>query len=311
MQDQYEMKNHLKKKSWAKANEWIAQERSLMDSLVTYSRIVTHVCYVPMSMVLAFYSWLIFFPVASEKELAAFPIAGAATAFYDGLCQIAPGGELVVFFGFPLFPLLLGALAGLLFRRRKHKEPVQQPYRLTGIQAAKDIQEKIKALKKAQDRYFSYTLCFPYGLITGLFTGGILMVSAVTGGLNPFGYILWAVGFDIFYFIALALCNLLFVRLFKDKSIQDYPASDWNSIVEDAIDHYESGGRKKKADTYVPANRSIQESEYYKRKYDEYYAMYMGQTPPTETEEERIKRIVRETETDMLGSDHSGYGDCY
>lgn len=50
--------------------------------------------------------------------------------------------------------------------------------------------------------------------------------------------------------------------------------------------------------------RRLEETEYYKSKFNEYYAKYMGQ--PYESDEDRAKRIVREVEEDLSGG---GWGD--
>ncbi len=309
MQDTSQMSNYLSKKQWGKANQWLRQERSYLDSRVTYSRIVAHTCFIPMSAVLVFYSWLFYFQAASEKELEAFPIAGVATAFYEGLSQITPGGEPVVFFAVLLLPLVLGLLAGLIFRRLKSKPGSEQPYGLTAIQAAEDMRTKVRELEKLQKKYFSENFPFYYALFAGFFTGGIMIFSSVPGGLNPFKYLLFGLGFDLLYCLLLGLCHALLARLFKNENLPSYPISDWCSILEDAIDACETKNSKKQAVQHDPSYSNLGQSEYYKRKRSEYYAMYTGQAPAQETDEEKIKRLYEEIMDDTTGS--GDFGDCY
>ncbi len=308
MQDRNLFEDYLKRKNWHNAKEWIVKELNFLEGRVVFSRTILHVCGFLLSVVLAFYTWLAYTPMASEKEMKAFPLLGLSNKLYDYLCGVAPGGEATVFFSLPLIPVVLGLLTGLILCRMKSKKYSVTP---SGTQhgAAKALEDHIETLKKTWEKFFSPGLPLAYTLLGTFLSGGIMLFSSTAGGLNPFGYIIVVVVIFFIHLIAHMLCLALFSRIFKGERFREYPIYDWKEILCDAIDEYESKNGTKKPSTYEPVYHNLEQSEYYKAKYDEYYAMYMGQPRTTETEDERIRRIAREVSEELTGD--GSYGDCY
>lgn len=300
MQDRKTFETYLKNKNWDKADEWLQTELCFMRSKLSRNRIVCHSFGVLMSIVLAFFTWVVLFPSADEKELIAFPLATVCHNLFNMLCETVPGGKAVVIIGLLLIPFLVSlilAIVSLIFKSRKYINSNKGNTKNTG---AREIEEKLTLLSNVYNKYDDNGLkILLYFLFTGVLTGGIMVISSAPGGLNPFEYIFVGLVCDVVYFLVFMGCAFVFSWFREIGGAKRYPTYDWKKIVEAAI-----GEGKPKTDAYIPVSSGVENTVYYQRKFDEYYAQYMGLD--YETEEERAKRIVREVEEDLSGR---GYGD--
>ena len=107
MQDRKKLETYLKKGYWNKADEWLQDELCFLHNKVIRQRIVYHSFGVLMSFVMAFFTWVVLFPSADEKELNAFPLTTLCNNLFHMLCKAVPGGKAVVVIGLILIPCLV------------------------------------------------------------------------------------------------------------------------------------------------------------------------------------------------------------
>lgn len=300
MQDRKLFESYLIRHSWGQADAWLEAELCFMRSKFTRQRIVYHTFGVLMSLVLAFFTWVVLFPSADEKELKAFPLATVCHNLFTMLCETVPGGKPVVIIGLLLIPFLVSAILAAVFFVIKPKKYVEGDKKRA---TPEEVEKKISQLGSVYYKYSQPYVILLYFLIAGVFSGGVMVLSSVPGGLNPFEYIFVGIICDVVYFLAFAGCAWLFNWFYDRFGVKYYPEQDWKATVREVI---ETRQPKSGSSSSYSSSRSDsgKKSLYYEKKFNEYYAQYMGLD--YETDEERAKRIVREVEDDLSGS---GYGD--
>lgn len=155
--------------------------------------------------------------------------------------------------------------------------------------------------------------------------GGIPVIAGFTAivshalytNLTPNGSALWLhIVLVVIIILEAVLLYLLYARLYFLLTVFIKPYYDsrkkWETF-KDEVDRYwlsvDADERKRRKEASKKSYdgwkyKKLEETAYYKSKFNEYYAQYMGQ--PYETEEDRAKRIVREVEEDLSGG---GWGD--
>lgn len=293
MQDRKKFETYLKKGYWNKADEWLYEELCFLHNKVIRQRIVYHSFGVIMSLVMAFFTWVVLFPSADEKELKAFPLTTICNNLFNMLCKAIPGGKAVAVIGLILIPCLVALILALAFSRYKSKTYPNSIQNTAKKKTAKHVEEKLKMLSGEYGKYDGeYPMLILYALFAGVFTGGVMVFSSTYGGLNPFEYIFVGIICDIVYGLIFFGCICPVYWLRDRMGVQSYPTYDWGKIVEKTTGEY----------TYSKSER--EPSLYYQEKFNEYYAMYTG--TEYETPEERAKRIAIEIEEELSGK---GYGD--
>lgn len=230
-----------------------------------------------------------------EKELKAFPLTTICNNLFQMLCQRVPGGKPVVIIGLVLLPFLVSAVLALALYWIK---PKNAPY---GKKRASvhDVDKKLKEFCEVDGKYNSIYGILLYFLFAGLLSGGIMVVTSVYGGLNPFEYLFVAIILDAIYFVVFLGASFVFSMFRYKWGVTYYHIYDWRREVEAVID---KSKEKKSSNSYIPEPRT--DNPYYEQKFNEYYAQYMGLK--YETEEEKAKRIALEIEEELTGK---GYGD--
>ena len=162
-----------------------------------------------------------------------------------------------------------------------------------------DVDKKLKELCTVYGKYDGINGILLYFLFAGLLSGGIMVLTSVYGGLNPFEYLFVGIILDVAYFVVFFGASFVFSS-FRDKwGVAYNHIYDWRREVEAIIDK----DKKKQSRTgYTPDPGT--DNPYYEQKRNEYYAKYMGLE--YETEEEKAKRIALEIEEELTGE---GYGD--
>lgn len=295
MRNRNEFEDYLKKHQWQSANEWLCAEIRFLRCKLTLQRIVYNTFGVLMSVVLAFFTWVVLFPSASEKELEAFPLATLCYRLFQWLCQAVPGGKAVVIVGLSLIPFLVSLILGVFFCLIRPIRNKQSAEAANGH----DVKLKIDSLRQLYYKYDdNYTITL-YTLLAGFLSGGVMVLSSAPGGLNPFEYIFVGLICSAVHFAIFFGSTWLFAAFRERLGVQWYPCGDWENSVTEAIE-----GKKKQSGSYTPYRSGIEDTDYYKEKYNEAYATYMGQ--PCETPEQYAKRVAQEIEDDLTGK---GYGD--
>ena len=294
MQDQKQFEAYLKSHSWSKADAWLETELCLMRSKLKFQRVVHHTFGILMSIVVAFFTWVILFPSADEKELKAFPLATICNNLFQMLCQRVPGGKPAVIIGLVLIPFLVGAILALALYWIKPKATVCGKTRAS----VHDVNKKLGELCAVYGKYHEIYGVLLYFLFAGFLSGGIMVLTSVYGGLNPFEYLFVGIILDVAYFVIFFGASFVFTS-FRDKwGVSYYHIYDWRREVEAVID---KSKEKQSSNSYIPSPRT--DNPYYQKKFNEYYAQYMGLD--YETDEEKAKRIAIEIEDDLTGN----YGD--
>ena len=295
MQNRNEFEDYLKKHQWKNANEWLFAEIRFLRCKLTLQRIVQNTFGVLMSVVLAFFTWVVLFPSADEKELKAFPMTTWCHNLYTWLCSALPGGKIAVIAGLLIAPFLVALVLAIAFcwiRPSRRKESGE-------IANVQRVSKKIETLKWLYYKYDSNLTITLYTILAGLLTGGVMVVLSAPGGMNPFEYIFVGLICSVVHFAVMFGCAWIFY-FFRDRlGVAWYPVGDWTDIVDKV-----TVGRKTASSTHFSPSSGIESTDYYKEKYEEAYAIYTGQ--PYETPEERAKRIAKEIEDDLTGK---GYGD--
>jgi hypothetical protein len=116
-----------------------------------------------------------------------------------------------------------------------------------------------------------------------------MVLSSAPCGLNPFEYIFVGLICSAVHFAIFFGSTWLFAAFRERLGVQWYPCGDWENSVTEAIE-----GKKKQSGSYTPYRSGIEDTDYYKEKYNEAYATYMGQ--PYETPEQYAKRVAQEIE---------------
>lgn len=298
MQFRHEIEGHLRNHSWSKAELWLEKEIHLLKEKSNLQRVLIHSFSVTMSLVLAFFTWVILFPSADEKELAAFPLTTVCHNLFTNLSETVPGGKAVVIIGLLLIPVLVSAVALLFYNLIKPKNFAEPTAKNS---SPKKVEEKIKLLSQVYNKYDSgYITLFLYCLFAGIFTGGVMVISSTYGGLNPFEYIFVGIICDLAYAVVFGVCSYMLYSYNDKHNIKRYPIYDWGKYIDDAKEN-----KKTASKTYSRSSDDrLKETEYYKEKYNEYYNMYMGQS--SESSGDSATDIVKGTEEDLSGM---GFGD--
>ena len=283
MQERDKFEGYVKSKNWSSAYEWLHSEICLLHSRLIRQRVFYNTFGVLMSFVLAFFTWVVLAPSASDKELEAFPLITLCTNLFNTLTESVSGGKAAVIAGLLLIPLLAGLVALLFacgYKSRKYGRQIGSP---KSNRDYTDVQNKLELLNKVHNKYRSglYPLVY-YFLFTGIFTGGVMVITSVPFGLNPFEYLFVAILCDAIYGVIFFAFAAIFDWLCGNNKISSYDVYRWDDLVKMAAGTY----------VYEREEEPVPEVNIYSSDY--------------ETEEERIKRIVIETEEALTGK---GYGD--
>lgn len=299
MQDRNLFESYLRRHSWSKADLWLENELALMRRIVKRQRALIHTFGVTMSLVLAFFTWVVLFPSADEKELEAFPLTTILHNLFVKLCDTVPGGKAAVIIGLIIIPFIITGAVALAFLFNRPKEIPEETAKKS---SPNKVQTQIKNLSKQNDKYQNgYITLLLYLFFAGIFTGGVMVFSAVPGGLNPFEYVFVGIICDVVYGLVFGAVSFILYSIQDSKGVPSYPTYKWDGMVEDAKEDKKGGTAR----SSTRSSYRIKETEYYKEKYDEYYAMYMGQTPSSPTDND-VSRLVKDTEEDLSGM---GFGD--
>ena len=167
-----------------------------------------------------------------------------------------------------------------------------------GEDSAQDVMKKLDTLDKLSSKYgMAESTVLLYFVLAVALTGVVMVIGSVPAGFNPFEYLIVGAICGVVHFLIFAGCAIVFNWLADIKRIPNYSIYDWKKYPEKVIE------KPHRDEPYCSYSR-LGESEYYKSKFNEYYAQYTG--TPYESTEEWAKRIVRETEEDLSGK---GYGD--
>lgn len=296
MQDRNAFESYLRRHSWSNAYEWLQKELCFMQRIRARQCAIVHTFGVTMSLVAAFFTWVVLFPSADEKELAAFPLATVCHDLFLKLSEALPGGKVTVVIAAVLIPFLLSIIAALVFMIIKPKPSAEQPKSIT----PNKVEQQIKLLSKIDGKYQkAYITLFLYTFFAGIFSGGVMVFSAAGGGLNPFEHLFVGIICDIVYGLVFGIFSFL---LYWFKGVKDYPTYKWSGMVDDAKEGKKSYGKS----SSTRSESNVKHTEYYKEKYNEYYNMYMGQPNAPAEEEDDAARLARETTQDLEGM---GWGD--
>ena len=294
MQSRFLLEGYLKTANWLEANEWLQEECCLLHAKLKRKRIVYNIFGILMALVTAFFNWVILFGMGDEEELIAFPLTTLCHNLFLLLCEKIPGGKAVVIIGLLLLPFVVALVLWLLLlgvKSRKYREREHSD-------SAADVLQKLDVLAKLDDKYtMAEGNVLAYFVLAVVLTGVVMVITSVPAGFNPFEYLIVGAICGVAHFLIFAGCSLVFSWLADIKKVPSYPTYDWRKYPDNVI------VKPAKSEPYCSYSR-LGESEYYKSKFDEYYAQYTG--TPYETDAEWAARIVRSTEEDLSGK---GYGD--
>ena len=122
MIESYPYEDYVRQRNWGKACECVESYISIYRCQRARRAWITNFFCFALAVVEAFVTWVLLYPSADEKELAAFPLTTLCHTFYTKLCQNVPGGEVVVIGGLIVIMFLLcllGILISLTIRPQK------------------------------------------------------------------------------------------------------------------------------------------------------------------------------------------------
>ena len=109
------LEKYIDWKSWTSADNWLHTELCYLHKKVLRGRVIYYTFGALMSVVMAFFTWVVFFAKADETELAVFPLATSCNNLYIKLCQMVPGGAPTVITGLLLIPFLVSVIIAVVF----------------------------------------------------------------------------------------------------------------------------------------------------------------------------------------------------
>lgn len=299
MEDHTLCEQYLKDHRWGKAYEWIEAKVRVYQNRVARRLVVANVFGLLMSVIAAFFTWVVLYPSADKKELKAFPLATLCNDLFLKLCEEIPGGKPAVIGGLIAVPFIVSAvvaLISLVFRPRKttDKDSVNR-------RSAKAVKERLELLQKLREKCDQgyMTAFFLYFLLIVVLTGLTMTISAVPGGLNPFEYLFVGAVCAVVQAGVVFVCAWVFSWFCTNKETW-FSIYDWYKVLDSVIDK-----DKPKKETYIRVSDRVKETEFYKEKFNEYYAQYTG--TPYETPEQEAARIAREIELDLSGDGRWDY----
>lgn len=294
MIESYPYEDYVRQRNWGKACECVESYISIYRCQRARRAWITNFFCFALAVVEAFVTWVLLYPSADEKELAAFPLTTLCHTFYTKLCQNVPGGEVVVIGGLIVIMFLLCLLGILISLTIRPQKPAT-----TTCHTPQTLNGRLKVLKEyyggLDDSHLKFVII--YFLITVFLTGGIMVFSSPIGGLNPFEYFFVGLIIAIPQAIPFVLFAWLFNVIYPDGPIQ--PFFDWSRDLDKIISDYTPT-----RSSYVHVSDGVRNTDFYKEQYDKYYAEYTGTS--YESPEDKAKRIALEIEDDLSGK---GYGD--
>lgn len=269
MHDYFQIKTQLQNFQYSKACEWIENKIRLYKNKFARQMVVCNAFGILFSVILAFFTWVVLYPSADEKELAAFPLATLCNDLFNTLCETVPGGKTAVIIGLIVIPFLTSivlAVISLFFKPKKYVATDNDDKR-----TARDMKERIEFLKKLHDKYEHGwpTVLFLYFVLTVVLTGIIITFGSIPGGLNPFEYVFVGAICAAVQAIPFFASAWIFSLFYKDKAEWTRYIYDWYNV----LDRYIVTPKKER---FISSSSRMQETEYYKEKFGEYYDTYMG-----------------------------------
>ncbi len=298
MEDHKQIEQYLKDHRWGKAYEWVETKVRIYQNKVARRLFAANVFGLLVSVIVAFFTWVVLYPSADKKELEAFPFTTLCHDLFVTLCEKVPCGKPAVIGGLIVLPFLVcGVLTLISLAFRPKPCTARDKTVRTTPKAVKERLELMMKLHGKCDEGYMKAL-FLYFLLAVVLTGVTMTISAAPGGLNPFEYLIVGAICALVQAGVFFVCAWVFSWFCSNKE-RFYGVSDWHKELDRVIDK-----DKPKNEPYIRVSDRVKETEFYKEKFDEYYAMYTG--TEYETPEQKAARIVRETEEDLSGK---GYGD--
>lgn len=295
MDDHELFHQYLDDHRWGKAYEWVETKVRVFRNKVNRRRTASYVFAVPMAVIVAFFTWVVLYPSADKKELEAFPLVTICNDLFLKLCEAVPYGKPAVIGGLIALPFVAGAvlaLVSLVFRPKPFTSKDKKVHATPAL-----VRERLELLEKLRDKYQNgyMTAFFLSFVLIVLLTGITMTISAVPGGLNPFEYLVVGAICAAVQAGVVFVCMWVFSWFCPDKE-------EWDSLgiynCHRQLDRLLEKDKPKR-ETYVHVSDRVKETEYYKEKYNEYYAQYTG--TEYETPEQKAARLADEVILDLSG----------
>ena len=293
MDDHKQIGQYLKDHRWGKAYEWIETKARVYQNKAARRLFAANVFGFLAAVIIAFFTWVVLYPSADKKELEAFPLTTLCHDLFVTLCEKVPYGKPAVIGGLIVLPFLVSGVLTLisLAFRPKPCTARDKTVRTTPKAVKERLELMMKFHGKCDDGHIK--VLFLYFLLAVVLTGVTMTISAVPGGLNPFEYLVVGAICALVQAGVFVACAWVFSWFCPNKE-RWYGVYDWYKELDRVIDK-----DKPKRDTYVPMSDRVKETEFYKEKFDEYYAMYTG--TEYETPEQKASKLADEVILDLSG----------
>lgn len=299
MDDHEQFKRYLDDHRWGKAYEWIETKVRVYQNRVARRLFAANVFGLLAAVIVAFFTWVVLYPSADKKELEAFPLATLCHDLFVTLCEKVPYGKPAVIGGLIALPFVISGVLALISLAFRPKPCTARDKTVrTTPKAVKERLELLEKLRGKCDEGHMIAL-FLYFLLTVVLTGITMTISAVPGGLNPFEYLVVGAICGAVQAGAFFLCAWVFSWFCTNKE-KWYSVYDWYKVLDRVIDK-----DKPKKEIYIPSSSRMTETEYYKEKFNEYYAMYTG--TEYETPEQKASKLADEVILDLSGDGRWDY----
>ena len=296
MDDHELFKQYLDDHRWGKAYEWVETKVRLFRNKVARRRTVSYIFAVPMAVIVAFFTWVVLYPSADKKELEAFPLTTICNDLFHKLCEIVPYGKTAVILGAIALPFVAGAVSALISLIFRPKPFTLKDKKVHATPAL--VRERLRLAEDLRGKYQNgYMAAFFLSFVfIVLLTGITMTISAVPGGLNPFEYLVVGAICAAVQAGVVFVCMWVFSWFCPDKE-------EWHSLgmynCQSQLDRLlEKDKPSSKKEIFV-SDKGLRSTEYYKEKFDEYYAQYTG--TKYETPEEKAARLADDVISDLSG----------
>ncbi len=296
MDDHELFHQYLDDHRWGKAYEWVETKVRVFRNKVNRRRTASYVFAVPMAVIVAFFTWVVLYPSADKKELEAFPLVTICNDLFLKLCEKVPYGKPAVIGGLIALPFVAGAvlaLVSLVFRPKLFTSKDKKVHATPAL-----VRERLELLEKLHDKYQNgyMTAFFLSFVLIVLLTGITMTISAVPGGLNPFEYLVVGAICAAVQAGVVFVCMWVFSWFCPDKE-------EWHSLgiynCHRQLDRLLEKDKPSSKKEIFASDSGLRNTEYYKEKFDEYYAMYTG--TEYETPEQKAARLADEVILDLSG----------
>ena len=228
--DQNFFEAYLKDKNWEKCDKWLQTEVCYIHNKVIRARIVYNVFGLIMSMVLAFFTWIMLLPDLTPSELEAFPLAHICNNIFLELCETVPYGKPAVIAGLLISPFIVCLIIWVVLLPLKSKRFAKRIKSKGDLGIMSEVKRKIEKLSHDFDKYtHGYYNMFFYALLGGVLTGGVMLFCS--GGQNLFKYIILGAVFTVLYGLCLLGIASLNGKLLECFGVKEYPTYAWKETI--------------------------------------------------------------------------------